>query len=217
MGRRAEGVALLLASLLNACDGASPLDASVGSGDAGVDAGSDAGPTDAGMADAGVLDAGPPPALHCAGGDLLIEELDPGVTVTLFNPTDAPVETDSGYSLCQQPLYVSVASLEAGVTIAPGGRHVFPWPSSFRPSDAGGEVALYSSGAFASPDAQIDFVCWGSGHSPSRKSVAEMDGDWSGDCAGAITGDSLRRIADTAGAGAADYDPTGATAALTCP
>jgi len=200
--------------------GVDPGDSGTGDDDSGVDTDSGVDPGDSGVdpGDSGVADSGMGGgAAHCEATDLILEEIDPGTSITIFNPTGSAIDTSSGYVLCQRPSYPALASLEAGVTIAAGDRHTFPWPSAFGDTDAGGEVALYSSGAFGSAAAQIDFVCWGSGHSPSRKSVAEMDGDWSGDCAGAITGDSLRRIADTAGAGAADYDPTGATAALTCP
>ena len=54
----------------------------------------------------------------------------------------------------------------------------------------------------------------GGGDSACRPTV---DGDWAGACAGAITGDSLRRIPESDGHGAASYDPTGAAAALSCP
>jgi hypothetical protein len=121
------------------------------------------------------------------------------------------------YNFCSQPQYPPLETIDASATIPAGGRHTFDWPSAFADTDAGGEIGLYSDFMFLNPASLIDFVCWGTGHSPSRKPVAETDGDWAGDCAGAITGESLRRIADTDGKGASSYDPTGAAAPLGCP
>ena len=138
-----------------------------------VDAGAD---VDAG----GDVDAGPAAALHCTGSTVFIAEIDPGATITLFNPTGADISL-AGYQLCAMPAYVSITG-----TVPARGSLSIPWPGSFSDTDAGGEVALYTSGSFGSATAQIDFVCWGTGHTPSRKSVAETDGDWSGACAGAF-------------------------------
>ncbi|MCB9597827.1 MAG: hypothetical protein H6719_34235 [Sandaracinaceae bacterium] len=110
-----------------------------------------------------------------------------------------------------------MGTIERAITIAPGARHTFAWPSTFADTDVGGEVAFYQMGRFSMATDQIDFVCWGTGHSPSRKSLAESDGDWSGACTGAITGTQLRRIRNTDGHGPASYDPTGTAAPLTCP
>ncbi|MCB9596659.1 MAG: hypothetical protein H6719_28300 [Sandaracinaceae bacterium] len=191
-------------------------DAGPGGTDAGP--GTDAGGgVDAGDVDAGDVDAGGSTGSGvCAATDLVIEEIDPGTSITVFNPTAAPIST-AGYVFCQRPTYPSLSSIEAGVTIAANDRHVFAWPSGFADTDAGGEVAFYSSGAFGDAAAQIDFVCWGSGHTPSRKMTAEADGDWVGDCAGAISGGSIRRMQDADGHGPGSYDPTGAAAALSCP
>ncbi len=206
---------------LGGCDSDPGADAGGGASDAGprtVDAGgTDAGPiavdsgTDAGPADAGPMETG-----HCAAVDLILEAVDPGTSITVFNPTAAPIDT-TNYVFCQQPIYPSLGSIEAGVTIAPGANHMFAWPSGFSSTDAGGEIAFYRMAGFSNPDNQIDFVCWGVGASPSRKNVAEMDGDWSGDCAGAVTGGSIRRVPESDGRGAASYDPSGAAAALSCP
>ncbi|MCA9605517.1 MAG: hypothetical protein KC619_07970 [Myxococcales bacterium] len=188
------------------------------SGAMGTDAGgTDAGAVDAGDVDAGDVDAGGGGGGHCAGADLIIEEVDPGTGITIFNPTTAAIDTSTGYTLCQRPSYPTLATIEAGVMIPAGGRHTFAWPGTFADTDAGGEIALYSSPSFIDAAALIDFVCWGTGHTPSRLTTAEEDGDWAGACAGAITGDSLRRIPESDGHGAASYDPTGAAAALTCP
>jgi hypothetical protein len=207
------------------CDGGTtpPTDAGGVGTDAGrVDAGTDSGtpPIDSGPPP----DGGPPPddgggsADECGAGPLVLEAIDPGTSITVFNPTAAAVSIDgSGYVLCQRPAYPTLETLQPGVTIPAGGRHVFPWPATFGSTDAGGEVALYTSGAFADPDALVDFVCWGTGHLQTRRDVAVAGDDWSGGCAGAITGDALRRVPGTTGADAASYDPTGAAAELACP
>lgn len=177
---------------------------------AAADAGSD---VDAGAAtDAGAeVDAGPMAALHCLGTNVFIAEIDPGSSIVLFNPTGADVNL-AGYQLCSMPAYVAITG-----TVPARGSLSIPWPGSFSDTDAGGEVALYTSSAFSSGAAQIDFVCWGTGHSPSRKSVAEADGDWSGPCVGAVTGATLSRLPNTDGSGAASYSGAGDVPALTCP
>ncbi|MEQ9074168.1 MAG: hypothetical protein RLP09_09950 [Sandaracinaceae bacterium] len=201
----------LLGALIGGCDGGGTDDASVPD---------DAMPDDAmAAADSGAepADAGETGPAHCLGADLFIEAFEPGTSVTLFNPTAAPIDSSDGYVFCQQPIYPAVASLEADVVIGPNERHVFPWPSGFTRNLDGGEIALYRRGAFLDPESQLDFICWGTGHSPSRKNVAEMDGDWIGDCAGPITGASMRRLPDTEGGGADDYDVTGVAEPLACP
>lgn len=195
-------------------------DAGGGGTDAGTDAGDgtdaggmDAGDTDAGDTDAGDIDAGPPGAGACGATDLVIEAVDPGVGVTLYNPTSSPIDA-SNYVLCQRPMYPTVMMLEmAAVTIAPGAREVIDWRPSFADTDAGGEIALYvPGGSFASPAAQVDYVCWGD-HTGGRMGV----GNWTGPCAGAITGGSLNRVQAADGFDAASWDPTGTAPAISCP
>ncbi len=214
---------LLIASSLVACgddDDAPATDSGVrvdanredlGSVDLGnVDLGGD---VDLGSADvdAGDTDGGAVTATHCSGSDLMIEDVDPGTSITLFNPTSAAIAL-TGYQFCQQPSYVALTG-----SVPANGSLVVPWPGTFADTDTGGEVALYSSSTFTSAAAQLDFVCWGSGHSPSRKNIAEMDGDWTGPCVAAITGPSLDRIPGSDGSGAASYDPAGAAVDLACP
>jgi hypothetical protein len=245
MLRRASSFAtlLFLAASLVACgdDDASPVDsgtppADLGSPDSGgdtdagadvdagaaVDAGTD---TDAGNdADAGAdvdagaaddagsaTDAGSAAPLHCSGSTLFIADIDPGASILLFNPTGADISL-SGYQLCSMPVYVPITG-----TVPARGSLSVPWPGSFTDTNAGGEVALYNSGSFGSAAAQIDFVCWGTGHSPSRKSVAEADGDWTGPCVGAVTGASLTRLPDTDGSGASSYSASDDLSPVTCP
>lgn len=174
--------------------------------------GADLGNVDLGTArvDAGNTDAGTT-ATHCGGANLIIEDVEPGTSITLFNPTSAPIAL-TGYQLCQQPQYSPITG-----SVPAGGTLVVDWPASFADTNAGGEVAVYTSRSFTSATALVAFVCWGTGHPETRRNIAEMDGDWSGACAGAITGGSLTRIPDTDGRGASSYDPTGASAALTCP
>lgn len=189
--------------------GSETMDAGGGDEDAG------GGDEDAGGGDE---DAGATGGGHCDATDLIIEAVDPGNTITIFNPTDAAIAIDgSSYAFCERPMYPTLASLESGVTIAAGSSHDFPWPVTFASGDAGGELALYATGGFGSAGNMLDFVCWGTGRvGASRQTLAESGGLWSGDCAGAITGDALTRIPDTDGTGGASYDPTGASAALTC-
>lgn len=164
-------------------------------------------------------DSGPTGPAHCEATDLILEVVDPDVGITVFNPTSSDITIDgSTYVLCQRPQYRTLAALESGVTVSAGGRHTFDWPATFPDDDAGGELALYRDSAYESGSSLLDFVCWGTGHNTvSRQNVAEGSGQWSGGCAGAITGASLRRIPGTDGTDAASYDPTGTADALSCP
>ncbi|MFK7989914.1 MAG: hypothetical protein AB8I08_28095 [Sandaracinaceae bacterium] len=198
--------------VLGACDGDSDPDAG-----AVIDSGSE--PMDSGPIDSGVVDSGPMidagPLGHCDAEDLILAAVDPGTSITVFNPTAAAIDTSEDYEFCAQPRYETLGDIESGVSIAPGESHVFAWPSGFDDTAAGGEIALYARRPFGSSEAQIDFVCWGEAGSLSRKDVAEDDGDWSGDCAAALTG-AITRIPETDGTSAQSYDPTGASAALSC-
>ncbi len=224
---RALAAFALLAALALGCDGGEAIDAGAGdagsrdagaTSDAGHDAGHDAA-IDAAIDAAVEADAGAPGPLHCGGDALVIAAVDPGQTVTIFNPTAGAIDlTGSEWVICDRPSYLPLDTIEPGVTIEAGASHAFAYPSSFVGTDAGGELALYRRSAFANPDALVDYVCWGTGSaSESRRSVAEMGGDWSGACAGAITGEALTRRPDTDGRDASAYDPTGSSAALACP
>ena len=172
--------------------------------------------------DSGVpgTDSGSGPAgMHCEGDDVLIAEVVPGTSVTVFNPTAAEITVSadlSMYQFCSQPAYTP---LDSTATIPAGGSHTFELPAFFDDTDADGELAIYSNGGFTNPDSIVDFVCWGPARTEAlgRKDEAEAGGHWSGDCVGAITGGSLRRIPDTDGTSASSYDPTGAALALGCP
>ena len=188
--------------------------------DAGVDAGPmDASP-DARMDDAMMADVGADVGeLHCASESLLIAAVDPMNTVTIFNPGPDAVELmGTGWVLCQRPNYIQLEMIEPGVTIEAGAVHEYPMPPAFfDQGDDGGELALYRVASFTNPDTIRDYVCWGSGRTSSRLMTAEEAGIWSGECAPAITGESLRRISGTSGTDAASYDETGTTAELSCP
>ena len=213
-----RAIELLCFSLVMAlgCDDRRETDAGPDDAGAGTDAGADAGVAiDAGE-DAGPPEVGP---AHCLGIDLLIAAVDPNTSITLFNPTSDTIAIDDfNYVLCRKPDYPPVADLEAGVVIAPGESHTFPWPPTLDDDDdTAGEIALYNFPSFTNSTAQIDYVCWGGGIADGRRNVAESDGEWSGGCAPAITGEALRRVPDTDGRSAASYDATGTAAALACP
>ncbi len=225
----------LAAALCFGCDDGGDTDAGPGGSDAGP-GGNDAGPggNDAGPGDndagPGGTDAGPGTGdagpevdggpggggMHCGGNGVIIQEINVGTSITLFNPTGSPVAA-SDVILCMRPAYPTAAMLSPTADPIPaGGTSTLSWPSNFTDTDAGGELAIYSSRSFMSPAAVVDFVCWGTGHPGGRQSTAEMGGNWSGACAPAISG-SLTREPDTAGNDAASYSSTGGSAALTCP
>lgn len=197
--------------------------AACGADDGAVDGGTDAGEEDSALPDSTPsdvppdvpVDAGP---THC-GDQLIISDINPMESVTIYNPTAEDIElSGTGWVLCQRPNYFLLNVIESGVTIGANASHTFDLPAGFfDQDDDAGEIALYEAGAFGNPDAMSDFICWGTGRADSRLSVAEEAGLWSGECAPAITGDSLKRIAMTSGADAASYDATGATADLSCP
>ena len=213
----AIALALLLAPACGDDDGTTPpRDAGGGGGDTGTMTG-----TDSGMMTG--TDTGPATGAHCDATDILIAEIVPGSSVTVFNPTEADisVSADLGtYFFCSQPAYPQLSTLDGSATVPAGGTHTFTWEMmGWADTDEGGEVAIYTNAMFGNPASIVDFVCWGTGHAAalSRKDEAEAGGHWSGDCAGAITGDSLARVPGTDGTTAASYDPTGEAAALTCP
>ena len=183
--------------------------------------GTDAGRTDAGSVDSGGVDSGGGGGgMHCDGDEILIAAVDPGSSVTVFNPTSAALSVTADlttYQLCSQPAYSLLSARDASATIPAGGSHTFSW--TWPDTNAGGEMAIYVDASFGSPTSMVDFVCWGTGHAAvsSRKDEAETAGLWSGDCVGAVTGAELVRIPDTDGTGAASYDPTGAAGDLSCP
>ncbi len=186
--------------------------------DSSVDDSMDASAPDAAVADAPTSDA-PMAASHCGGDQLLIAAIEPMVSVTLFNPTDTDMDlSGTGWVLCQRPNYIQLEMIESGVTIEAGGSHTYAFPSAF--TDQGvedGELVLYRRSAFTNPDAQVDYVCWGSGRAENRRSVADEAGLWMGDCAPSITGTRLTRRPDTDGRSAASYDAAGASGPLSCP
>ncbi len=93
-----------------------------------------------------------------------------GGSATITNRGDAAVEL-AGNWLCNRPIYVELPdqTLEPGQSV----------DVSIGLSEAGGEVALYSSSAFGSSDDILDYVSWGTGG--GRQSVAVSAGVWSGD------------------------------------
>ena len=149
---------------------------------------------------------------------LIISEIDPGTFIEVYNASAAAI--DLGTSLawfCSPFTYASMATLGAGITLAPGGRAALPWPVGFTDTDAGGEVILYVDSAFAASTSVMDFVCWGTNPHSSRKATAEAGGKWDGGaCAGALTAGSLKRLASTTGTHAADYDVATAPTPQTC-
>jgi len=125
-----------------------------------------------------------------AGGDavFVISEVvfgdDGHVAVT--NIGTGPGSLDR-YQICQRPAYFGIddITVEAGETVyftAGSGAgldgEVFQAGAGFgRLRASSGEIALYSSGSFASSDAIVSYVEWGSGNH-GRSSVAVGAGIW---------------------------------------
>ncbi len=125
----------------------------------------------------------------------------------LCNASAADINTD-GLLLCNRPQYPAVPT----TTIPAGECVIVDWPSSLNANTVGGELAIYTSNRFSSRNNMSSFVCWGSGLSSGRKSLAEMaEGGgtevlWRGDCAPEPTGGVLVRRVGTAGIEAGDYE-----------
>ncbi len=149
---------------------------------------------------------------------LVISEIDPGTFIEIYNTTSADLPlTGTAYQLCSPFVYASLASLGPTVTVPAHGYAMLPWPGGFADTEAGGEVSLYTSGAFGDPAAVMSFVCWGTNPHGTRKTTAEMGGRWSGACAGAITaGRSIARRPGNTGSTAAHYATDATPSPETC-
>ena len=184
----------------------------------------DATPVDAPPADADLTpDAVPPDALVCAPAlnptsdgspaanqALLMSEINPGNYIELYNRTASPIDLDTvSYWFCSPFAYEALATIGAGVTVPAGGYAVVPWPAFFTDTDAGGEVMLYLSPAFAVNDQIMDFVCWGTNPHASRQAQAAAFGKWNSasptSCAPPLTNGAIHRLPLTDGINAADY------------
>ena len=200
-----------------------------GDTDSGTD---DAGTEDAGTEDASTEDAATDGATEDAGSaacadpaptsgadNLIIHQAlvnpDGGIMVELYNPTDAAI-TDSNFFLCQFGATGGSYQPVGTIDVAAGG-YVTIDLSGFGLDGTGAsvELALYQddegtdSPTYSSANDIVDYMCFGGASTTMRKPVAEEAGIWSGDCAGSITGNGIRRIDETAGTSAADYEITG--------
>ncbi|MEL7124267.1 MAG: hypothetical protein AAFO07_32830, partial [Bacteroidota bacterium] len=111
---------------------------------------------------------------------VVINEILPNGTVELKNIGDTTVDV-SGYWLCDFPAYqrISDSNLQCGATsMNPGDILTVDNFNTISWDD--GEMGLYTSSAFSSSAAIVDYVEWGSsGH--GRSSVAVAAGIWSTD------------------------------------
>jgi len=141
---------------------------------------------------------------------IVISEIDPGAFIEVYNTTSSPIALGTTpYQLCSPFVYAALATVGAGVTVPALGFASLPWPAGFADTEAGGEVSLYSSAAYATPSAVMSFVCWGTNPHGSRKATAESGGRWSGACAGAITaGRTITRLPANDGTLASHWSPT---------
>ena len=103
--------------------------------------------------------------------------------------------------------------LNNGVVVVPAFSYrTIAWPTFPQSTDSGGELVLFQN-ASTIPDLfdatkVIDYVCWGTTASGNNTSFAVGANKWSGGCAGALTHHDIRRLPNTTGLSAADYDPT---------
>ena len=91
-------------------------------------------------------------------------------TAQLINTGDSPIDL-TGLWVCNRPNYAELPATE----LAPGeGIEI----GVVGMTEAGGEVAIYTSNDFGNSDEIVSYVHWGSGG--GRASVAEEAGIWSG-------------------------------------
>ncbi|MGH1493921.1 MAG: hypothetical protein ACRBK7_31760 [Acidimicrobiales bacterium] len=93
--------------------------------------------------------------------------------VVIANAGDAAVDLD-GHFLCNFPDYRTIADVGS---VEPGTSVTVPLPVALSP--VAGELGLYTSNSFTSPDAIQAYVEWGSADH-ERSSVAEAAGIWDG-------------------------------------
>jgi hypothetical protein len=143
---------------------------------------------------------------------VVISEINPGNYIELFNTTAADFNT-TGYWFCSPFLYTQV-----GAVVIPAGSYAtIAWPGVFPDTDAGGEIQLFKSSLFNTPNQILDFVCWGVNPHGTRKAQAESVGKWSGACNAAIPANgAIHRRVGTQGDTAADYDVTAPPSPSTC-
>lgn len=108
-------------------------------------------------------------AAAIGGLEVTAVDLD-AATAVLTNTGDEPVDL-TGHWLCNRPSYAELPAvvLAAGEALDIGVAGA---------TEAGGEVAIYSSDDFGSSDDIITYVHWGAGG--GRAPVAEEAGIWSG-------------------------------------
>ena len=193
----------------------------------------DARPPDARPPDARPIDARPPidafvppDAFVCPAEDpasdgsgkqaLILSQVFPSAVsgmgfIELYNNTNAAIDLSAtNFALKSNGSFVF---LDNGVVVVPAFSYrTIAWPSFGQSTDSGGELALFQNATMI-PDLSdgtklIDYVCWGTPASGNNTAFAITAGKWSGACAGVLTHHDIRRLPNTEGLSAADYDPT---------
>ncbi|PZC47590.1 MAG: hypothetical protein DK306_001160 [Chloroflexi bacterium] len=137
--------------------------------------------------------------------------------VVLRNRSDADVDL-SGWFICQFPNYWPMpplvlsagAAVTAHVGMGEGTDTDLFANGAYGPLGETGEIGIYSSGAFDTPDAMVTYISWGNGG--ERISVAAAARLWSGPSLQAAAGDALLRTGDGNDAGAFTIEAGGAAA-----
>ncbi len=138
--------------------------------------------------------------------DLVISEIEPGVHIEVFNTTNADITLlGTTFEFCSPFEYDALEDLAPAGVVPARGYLTLSWPGDFSDLAMGGEILIYNDTPFGDPNNIADFVCWGAGNPPSRKSEAEDVGKWSGACAPAITQGAIHRLSATTGTGMASY------------
>ncbi|MEM9300914.1 MAG: lamin tail domain-containing protein, partial [Pseudomonadota bacterium] len=114
--------------------------------------------------------------------------------IELYNPGAEAVDL-TNYWFCTRFQYLRLGQIEGGnVTIEPG-EYLVIFPG-LNLDDSAADIGLYSTNAFSSANAMVDFLQYGTGQDVGRVDVAVTAGLWTG--ASDIYGDNFDFVATAA-------------------
>jgi hypothetical protein len=156
---------------------------------------------------------------------LVVAEFLPGMTtgsITFYNNTAAAIALNpSSYAIQSDTDMITVQSLFAAATSLPAKTYITAAWTSALATDAGGEIALYQNitvvGDYAVETNLVDYLCWGTTNQMRKALAATGSNKFPGACDAAITATkAIKRLPNTMGTTAADYDVTMTPAKLAC-
>ncbi|MCA9246607.1 MAG: tandem-95 repeat protein [Planctomycetales bacterium] len=140
---------------------------------------------------------------------LVLAEVSAGGFIELYNTTADPIDLGAAaHWLVTPTASISLASVAAGMTIAPNAYVAVDWPAEITETAAQGEIALYrdSDTGFGDASKIDDFLIWGGIQANTRFVLAQSFGRWAGAPLAPGDATTIHRLPDTDGAGAASYE-----------